>query len=201
MRAFIVPAAVVIGLLAQPTVAGPITTPLSLTQNTVKASFSSSPQADAFLITNAIPLVTLHGNMLIELNGFNNVLTIVFSQPLSSLDLDFGLDSSVPANLIDTAMTGGPGGTVLFTDAATATVPAGGFFDEGHLSIGPGAPFDTLVLSSTDADALAIDNLRVVTVAGLPAVFTFDAPEPLSLALFGAGLLASGATRRRRRAA
>ena len=117
-KAFLIPAAVAIGFVTQTAAAGPIATPISLTQNGVSASFSSSPQADAFVITNTIPLVTLHGNMLIELNGFNNVLTIVFSQPLSTLALDFGLDSSVPANLIDTAMTGGPGGTSATTTRA-----------------------------------------------------------------------------------
>ncbi len=57
-----------------------------------------------------------------------------------------------------------------------------------------------LVLSSADTDAIAIDNLMRVT-ADPPSnhLITFDAPEPLTLALFGTGLLGAGALRRRRK--
>jgi len=169
-------------------------TPFTLTHNGQVASFTSAPDPNGFVVSDVIPFQTLQGLTLIELLSDNNELTIEFSQPLSSLSFDFALDVPGPANLDYEVFSGG---SLLFSGSATGSVPPGMFFAEGLADV-TAPSFDTIVLSSTDASAFAIDNILSVNVAGAPWLLTFDEPEPLSIALFGTGLLGAAFQRRRR---
>lgn len=195
LRAVALCVATIVGVLAQPAAATQVT-PFSITQGALTVDFSSAPAPDAFLVSDNIPFVTLQGGTLIELFDSNNALTLTFSQSVAALEFDFSLDIFGSGNLDFQAYSGG----VLVDSGSALATPPGFAFAEGQLlEIHP--VFDTLVLSSIDANAFAIDNLIVVTADPENFYFfPFDVPEPMSLALFGAGLAGAGALRRRRKA-
>jgi hypothetical protein len=194
LKAVILCVATIVGVLAQPASAAQIT-PFSITQGALTVGFSSAPDPNGFLVSDAIPFVTLQGGTLIELFASDNALTLTFSQAVNAVDFAFALSTSSSGNLDYQAFSGG---SLVDSGSVLATPPGFGFAEGNVLEVFP--TFDTLVLTSTDASAFAIDNLIVATAN--PAAlffFTFDVPEPLSLTLFGAGLVGAGVLRRRRR--
>jgi len=167
-------------------------TPFSLTNNGLTASFSS-PGSDpgAFEIIPSF-FSTLTGNVLLTPGpaGLSNIpLVIDFSQPVTSISLNFALNTGDPTTTLD--LTASLGGSIVGGASATGTVPPGFTFPEGVLSFS--GLFDSVTLS-TLALNFAIDN---VVVEFNPGVVT---PEPSSLLIAGVlGLgLFGGAVRRRR---
>jgi len=147
------------------------------TIGSLSATFSSAPDAGGFSIQAFGNFQSLTGNFLIDAAPEN--LTIVFGAPQSSISMNFG--TSGPGTLSLSAFTGGAGGTLVGSSAASGTPPGGEFIlPEGVLSFN-GGTFDTVVLSATSAD-FAIDNVAVVDP---PAV-----PEPGSFMLCAGALAA-----------
>lgn len=194
--------ATIFGVLWQPAAAQ--ITPFTMTNNGLTVTFTSSPTSDAFLVSDLIPFVSLQNNTLIELFDSDNELMMSFSRPVAALQLDFALSGNWPSDLTYVALTGGLGGAVVDSGMALGTPPFPGNA-EGRLQF-TAAAFDTIVLGTFDPDphfhagAFAIDNLLVTTASPATShLFTFDAPEPVTLALFGAGLIGMGGALRRRR--
>lgn len=198
LRLAAVAVALTFGAISQNAEAGPVT-PFSITDNGLTITFLSAPDPSGFGVANGSPFFTLHGNVLIESAPDHNALGITFSQPVGALQLDFALDSHSFGHLDYQAFSGGFGGTMVSSGSASAVPPCLGCFIEGHLTVTPSV-FDSVILTSPDTDAFAIDNVFLVTPDPLGFHFiTFDTPEPLTLALFGAGLAGAGALRRRRK--
>jgi hypothetical protein len=176
---------------------------MSLTDRGLTLTFESSPLANAFVISNSVSFVTLHNNTLIELFDSGDSLSISFSQPLTGLVLDFALSVTFSSDLDVEVFSGGLGGTNVGSGSATGSIPPGFLYDEGQLALGSAGTFDAIILTSHGGFSFAIDNLLLITAGTTPTThfITFDAPEPLTLALFGAGLAGVGAMRRRRKLA
>lgn len=149
-------------------------TPFSITDNGVTASFSSPADPGGFTISGSF-FSTLTGNVLLSPGpaGANDIpLDIAFSQPIASISLLFALNGP-PANPFDLATNAGG------SSSATGTIPAGFNFPEGPLSFS-GAPFTAVALDTT-AFNFAVDDIVVTTAA---------VPEPSSWGLVLAGLAA-----------
>jgi hypothetical protein len=160
-------------------------TPLSLNDGAMTVNFTAAPVAGAFVITDEIGFERLKGNTLIELFEANNDLIITFAQPVTVASFDFALASNAAGAISYETWLGG---AMVGSGSGAATPPLGFFNAEGTLAVA-GEGFDTLVLHSPDASAFAIDNLAV-SVGEAGYFFTFDTPEPLTLVLFGAGMVA-----------
>ncbi len=152
-------------------------TPLTSTVDGLTATFASATDAEGFQITSAF-YQTLTGNYLAGPGPdfvTGNTLTISFSQAVRSITLNFAVDTA-PTLTLSTSARGGA--------TATGIAPGGSFlYPEGVLSFA-GPRFNSVTLSS-DALSFAIDNINVTV------------PEPSAFALFGMGLVAAAALRRR----
>lgn len=162
-------------------------TPFTSTVGSLSAMFSS-PGVYSVLPASGLPFQfqTLTGNILL---GDGSNLTIVFSAPQTSIDLNFGEALGVSLDL--TAFLGGTGGAQVGTSSATGGMPPGTQLPEGVLSFN-GGTFDTIVLSSTTT--FAIDNVAVNAAASA-------VPEPGSFLLCGGVLAALSFVQLRRRRA
>jgi hypothetical protein len=156
-------------------------TPLSITQLSLTASFSSRADPGAFGITAAFGLwPEMSGNVLASpgsafVSGVP--LTITFSRPVHAVDFQFGLGSIDPAGMIEVDTDAGG------RASESGTVPIGSLLPQGDMAFS-GNYFTVLTLTSNTLD-FGIDNLQV------------DLPEPASLAVLSLGLLGIGLIRRR----
>ena len=163
-------------------------TPFSVTENGVTASFSSPADPGAFTITTSFWAPPISGNVLFDPgpSGASSIpLNVSFSQPLASISMDFATDGSGPFNL-----SAFLGSTFVGTATAAGIIPPGFGFPQGNISFGT-ATFDKVVLSSPNTPFFAVDNINVTPI-----------PEPSSLALISiAATLASYFGWRRRKKA
>jgi hypothetical protein len=159
--------------------------PLSVTSGGITASFAS---ASNFSIRPSF-FSGLTGRTLLDDDPARNPLTITFSEAVSSISFNFGLNAfAAPAGLTLQARNGA---AVVGAVTVAGAAPPGFLFFEGVASFA-GAAFDSVVLTST-ATNFGVDNIRVTTASVIP--------EPATVALVGVGvLLLSGLTARRRRA-
>jgi hypothetical protein len=159
-------------------------TPFSITNNGVTATFTSPADPGGFIVVPTF-LSTLPGNTLADgPAGLSDIpLDIAFSEPIASISLLFALDTSdatIPLNL--TTNSGGS------TSAAGSLQPSG--LVEGSLSFS-GTAFTSIELSTTAPD-FAVDDITVTTSEVTPT------PEPGTWSLLVAGLGGLAAVRRRK---
>jgi hypothetical protein len=152
-------------------------TPFTDTVNGITASFSGSSDPGAFDTSSTTGTVSWGPEMVVT-NSTDSVLTILFSQVLSSVTLDFGTENftSTPDAL---NLAASLGGSSAGTSNATGGSDPVAFF-EGSLTFNSGN-FDKIVLSS-DSPIFAVGNITV-------AADSSAVPEPSSAILLGGGLL------------
>jgi hypothetical protein len=162
-------------------------TPLSITNGGVTATFSSPADPGAFevLTNDGFFSPALSGNVLYRPAGASD-LRIGFSETLGALSLVFA-SNFAPSVTLQAFF----GATLVGSVSAAGTAPPGFAFPEGTLSLS-GLTFDNVRVSA--ATEFAIDNVVVRPAQVIP--------EPATVALVGAGVVAlGGLAGRRRRAA
>lgn len=150
-------------------------TPLSLTNNGVTASFSSTT-ADGFIVQSQNQFQGFGGgkNLYQQNPPYNFIpLTVAFSAPEQSTAFNFAINGTADATITLTAFLGGIAvGTPL---TVGSTLSNDGFYSFGSLAYSPGVSFDSFVLTS-NRDAFALDDLSISPAAS-------GVPEPASFAL------------------
>jgi len=118
---------------------------------------------------------------------FNSPISIFFSEPVAAVGLDGGFFDAVGSTTIEAYDSNGNSlGTITNTQT---NIEFYGLFDSGGSNIS-GISF---YITGNEPAGFAIDNVTFGT-----ADVVVGTPEPASLALFGLGLAALGAARRRR---
>ena len=156
--------------------------PFSVTTDGTTVTFASA--ADFFVGPSFFS--SLQGRVLLSADAAIAPLELSFSNPQSSVSLNFALNS--PSTLTPFALLAFLGATPVGTATFFGALPPGFFFPEGFASFA-GGPFDRLLFASPALD-FAVDNIN------FPAV-----PEPATLVLFGtgfAGILQRARSRKRR---
>ncbi len=106
-------------------------------------------------------------------------LYVIFNQVVNSVTIDFATDG--PSTFLLGAFNNA---NFVGLASAVGTVPIGGIYPQGTISLS--GAFNILVMADATSPYFAIDNVAVTT------------PEPASIALIGAGLLALGGFERLR---
>lgn len=148
------------------------TTPFSETNGGITATFSSSADPGGFETVTTFFAPPIAGNVLLDpgpSDASSIPLDLSFSQPLSSVSLDFATDGSGPFLL-----SAYSGSTPVGSASVTGSVPIGYGNPQGTISFGS-ATFDNIVLTSPDTPYFAVDNIDVTSAV----------PEPSTLALLG----------------
>jgi hypothetical protein len=154
---------------------------------TFETDFTSSPAATGLITANFQPNPLISGLALLKLlDASSNTLTLLFSAPVFSLEVDFALNAGSVSRLELTTPVGAmsqaganvggsaPGGTLVFTSPL-------GFTSAQLAGFGAG----------TTRVEFLLDHLTLETSSPIP--------EPTSVLLLGTGLVAAGMRRYRRR--
>jgi hypothetical protein len=133
------------------------TTPLlniapDTSQSSFRASFTSAPTANAFVVASFQPNQLFSGNSLFEqLGNAGNTLTLAFNTPVNSVSLVFA--------------TNGPGALSLISPSGDTSITSsfqGGLFPGGTLSFSSTIPFTMFSLTDgPEGPEFAIDNLTM----------------------------------------
>ncbi len=152
----------------------------------ISATFSSGLAGGFTVATNFLRL-PMSGNILLDSGNppdANISLFINFDAELSSIILDFGMDTTRPGAVFD--LIAFENGTPVASVFASGGGPS---FRQGVIGLGLPS-FNEVELFTNSAPAFAIDNVKVRGVS----------PEPASMALFGLGGLGlMGISKLRRR--
>ena len=134
------------------------------------ATFSSPADPGGFTVFPSL-FTTLSGNVLIDdvLNTNSQIpLDIAFSQPARAFSLNFAQTSTSAGLFRADFFSGG----VLVGSASTLGAPVGPSNSEGFLSFSGGPLFDSVVLTSPNSVAFAVDNLQVDAAPAVPEAST-----------------------------
>jgi len=153
------------------------------------ATFSSPADPGGFTVFPSL-FTTLSGNVLIDdvLNANSQIpLDIAFSRPARAFSLSFAQTSTNAGPFRADFFSGG----VLVGSASALGTPVGPSNSEGFLSFSGGPLFDSVVLTSPNSVAFAVDNLQVDAAPAVPEAST-PASLGLLLALGMGGVAAAG---------
>ena len=134
------------------------------------ATFSSPADPGGFTVFPSL-FTTLSGNVLIDdvLNTNSQIpLDIAFSQPARAFSLNFAQTSTSAGLFRADFFSGG----VLVGSASALGAPVGPSNSEGFLSFSGGPLFDSVVLTSPNSVAFAVDNLQVDAAPAVPEAST-----------------------------
>ncbi len=167
-------------------------TPFTDVNNGVSATFTSNGDPGGFEIQQSF-LQNSPGNFLIDpgpaySDGLS--LTVSFSNRLSSVSLDFGINSLTSSDTF--TLSAYLGSALVGTDKESGSVPSGSNYPQGVAAFNGGS-FNSIVLTSTGLD-LSVDN---VVVSNTPVTAT---PEPGMLPVLGLVVPLCGAIVYRRKA-
>lgn len=124
---------------------------------------------------------TFTGNHIIA-NGGYAVLTATFAQPQFGYRFNFATNG--PATL---RVTGFLGGTQVFSQTFTGSIPPGVAFPEGIAS-GGAANYDSLVITTDESVQVALDNLAAgAAVASIPTLSEWGLAILAALMVLGVG--------------
>lgn len=161
------------------------TTPFSLSSSGLTASFSS-PEASSFFVAPSF-LILSSGNVLVDSDPTLHALHILFSQPVVSISLTFGLNTLESGSLTLEAFSDSIGGTSAGTTVLAGVIQPGGMFPEGLISLSNPAGLSAVRLTSSVSD-FAIDNVVAV-----------ETPEPGTVLLITVPLVVLALSKVKRR--
>ena len=153
------------------------------------ATFSSPADPGGFTVFPSL-FTTLSGNVLIDdvLNANSQIpLDIAFSRPARAFSLSFAQTSTNAGPFRADFFSGG----VHVASASALGTPVGPSNSEGFLSFSGGPLFDSVVLTSPNSVAFAVDNLQVDAVPAVPEASTIVSLG-LLLALGMGGVMKAG---------
>jgi hypothetical protein len=150
------------------------TTPFSVTNGGVTASFSS-PDGAVFFVGNSF-FSTLTGHVLLDADAPLHTLIVTFDQPINAGSVRFAVNGDVASTLTMQLFLGA---APVLSLTASGIIPPAFSFPEGSLAYS-GPLGDNLRFTSTAVN-FAIDDLEVTAAAAVP--------EPSTLGLLGSGLI------------
>jgi hypothetical protein len=121
----------------------------------------ASPDGSVFSVLPSF-FSSLTGNVLLDTDGNQHQLYILFNESVSSVVVSFALDGNASSSLSLLAFSGGVTGANVGSALSNGSVPIGFSFPEGTISFS-GAMFDTVLLTSS-APGFAIGNLTTTPV-------------------------------------
>ena len=188
-----------------PSITGSIeATPLSLTSGGLTASFSSSVDNNGGFIVIQNPSLPFTDDVLITANPTSPGVTldILFSQPITSFTAVFATDTQPgsPSTLDLTALSGGLGGTIVGTAAATGTFGNNPNypFPVGQADFS-GTAFNAIVLTDVNDPGFAIEDFSVTkaSVSSVPEIDPSSGLAAATLLLGGLAVLRSRGSARK----
>jgi hypothetical protein len=138
-----------------------LSTPFTNVNNGVAATFTSDGDPGGLEVFQGF-FSSLSGNVLLDPGPAGSdglTLTVMFNAELSSVALDFAINSLSPSDTFN--LSAYQGSKLVGSNTESGSVPAQFFYPEGVASF-TGAPFNSIVLSSTGLD-FAVDDIAVAT--------------------------------------